>query len=518
MGNKRRISLALVIVAVLVGMHFASIPIGACDNNIVPPTVTKSVCPTDLYFGHFETMSTVTIEVTGAGDEDEITTPIDVVFAIDSSGSMQTNDPDNDRLLAAKTFLGELSESRDQAGVVSWDEDVDFAEGLSSDFGDTSPGIGYHIDQVDSSGLTNPDAGLAAAVTMLDDDAQSGSIRIIIFLTDGYPVGGSYTYYGDGGPVDTAATAGYIIFGIGLGESHSSAILEDMTAATGGVYYDSPDPDNLLDIYDDIKETIIISTIPHYVKVKEVLEDYIVLDEDSFNIEPDSITYNGDGTTTIIWLDVGQHVGNYDSALTADETVTLTFDIGADKPGMGLKVQEQCEAWVYYKDNEGASAGKVKIPQAYINVYQTVKLIAGGGNPKSAIDVGYITLTNDQDYLYVTYVTTDGWYITEAHLHVTDADDTTDVFPLTKKDNPKVGQFEYSAEDLNTQEHTFEVPWTFGSGATLDIAAHAVVQKEVGEILIECVPTPVYQVETAWGEGDTFNDKNWAMHFLYEDP
>ncbi|NIP37359.1 MAG: hypothetical protein GWN18_20525, partial [Thermoplasmata archaeon] len=70
----------------------------------------------------------------------------------------------------------------------------------------------------DSSGGTNLNAGLAEAVDILDNTGQSGSIKIIIFLTDGQ---GTYTYYGGGGPVDDAVDNGYIIFSIGLGGAAS---------------------------------------------------------------------------------------------------------------------------------------------------------------------------------------------------------------------------------------------------------------------------------------------------------
>ena len=63
----------------------------------------------------------------------------------------------------------------------------------------------------------------------------------------------------------------------------------------------------------------------------------------------------------------------------------------------------------------------------------TFDLIAGGGNVKSAIDVGDVTVTNDCTNLYVTYRTTPGWCITETHLHV--AGSEVDI-PQTKKGNP----------------------------------------------------------------------------------
>jgi len=101
------------------------------------------------------------------------------------------------------------------------------------------------------------------------------------------------------------------------------------------------------------------------------------------------------------------------------------------------------------------------------------ELIAGGGNPKSATDVGEVKVWNDGDYLYVKYVV-DGedWSMTKTHLAVaTDPDDIPQ-----KKDNPIPGHFEYSGTG-----DTYTIPleeWDVDT--ELYIAAHANVQKLIG--------------------------------------
>ena len=88
--TRRRFLLALGIAFVVVGMNFAVVPIGACGggSNTLPPKVTKTVSPKDIYFGQGVKETTVTITVTGDGGTSTTITPMDVVFAIDSSGSM----------------------------------------------------------------------------------------------------------------------------------------------------------------------------------------------------------------------------------------------------------------------------------------------------------------------------------------------------------------------------------------------------------------------------------------------
>ncbi len=509
MQRRKRKVLVLGTVLILVGMGFAAMPVNTvAQNGIEPPTVTKTVSHEDIYFGTGVKETTVTIEVTGAGGTDTTITPMDVVFAIDSSGSMGWNDPGGLRKTAAKSFVDNMDDTRDQGAVVSWDDNIDFTKWLTYDlYGPL--GVKHWIDQVDSSGGTNLNVGLGKAIDVLDANTRTvPSAEVIIFLTDGQ---GTYTYSGNpGAPADVAAGKGYVIYSIGLGPASSGPLI-DMADATDGDYYSAATPENLQTVYDTIYEEIVTSTIPHYVDVIEVTESYIIGHND-FNIAPDSITTAASGVTTIIWENVGMYADG-DPDLSADETVTLSFDVRSAIYGTNLDVEVSGAAQVTYMDKDENPIGSVPIPQATINAHALVKdLIAGGGNPKSAIDVGDITIWNDEDYLYVMYQTTDGWYMTETHLHVADS---LAGIPQTKKFNPIPGQFKYPKYfKPPVQEYTYEIPWTWDSGTTLYIGAHAVVQKEIG--YVEC--TPIYQEETAWGDGEDFDGKNWATYIMYEDP
>ncbi|MFX1274138.1 MAG: VWA domain-containing protein [Promethearchaeota archaeon] len=479
-------------------------------EEVLPPTVTKTVSPEDIVIGTGE-KATVTLEVTGAGGTSTTITPMDIIFAIDSSGSMDWNDPSNLRLTAAKNFVDKMNNTRDQAGVVSWDSNIDFTFGLSNDFDDID-GVKYWIDEVDADGGTNLDIGLNESIDMLDDNSRVGpSKEVIIFLTDGI---GAYTPSGTtGSPADAAADKGYIIYSIGLGDDPIEENLEDMADATGGTYYPSPSAENLDEIYDAIYEEIVTSTIPHYVNVTEVTESYIVVDETSFNIFPDSITHNPDGTTTMFWENIGTYADG-DPDLDAGEIVTLTFGIKSRICGDDLEVDVDGEAIVEYGDKDGNYIGYVEIPQATINVLPFITdLIAGGGNPQSAIDVGDVIIWNDEDFLYITYETSDDWFMTETHLHV--ADSLEDI-PQTKKGNPIPGHFDYiDYHNPAVQVYTYNISWTWDPGTTLYIAAHAVVRKIIG---YDEYCNPIYQIETAWGDGIDFDGKNWATYIVYEDP
>jgi hypothetical protein len=152
---------------------------------------------------------------------------------------------------------------------------------------------------------------------------------------------------------------------------------------------------------------------------------------------------------------------------------------------------------------EGALIGTQEIT---VKVFKVVDLIAG-----QHYDVGDVFVWNDADFLYVKYVTTDDWFITETHLHIADSPCG---IPQTKNGNPIPGLFDYSAyHNPPVQETIYQIPWDpewIPGEAIFYIAAHAVVVKIVdGEVV---------QEETAWGEGCDFPGKNWGMFFIYRDP
>jgi hypothetical protein len=131
------------------------------------------------------------------------------------------------------------------------------------------------------------------------------------------------------------------------------------------------------------------------------------------------------------------------------------------------------------------------------------ELIAGGGNPASAIVVGEVQVWNDGDYLYVQYVLNDGFCLTETHLHVfLDATIFSDV--PHKNGNPIPGKFDYKSENNDcVSAVTYEIPLTWPPDTSLCIAAHAAV-----------VDSEDFD-ETAWAAGEEFPGANWATYLTY---
>jgi hypothetical protein len=146
------------------------------------------------------------------------------------------------------------------------------------------------------------------------------------------------------------------------------------------------------------------------------------------------------------------------------------------------------------------------IPPLEICEDDTMDLIAG-----QHIDSGDVTVVNDGTTLLITIQTQDDWQLSESHVQI---GETLDDFPLTKKGNPKVGNFDYQREyNPLVTEDTYEfllADLDLESGDTITFAVHTVVvQTDLdGEIIAE---------ETAWKQGDRFVEKgNWAMYNTYD--
>lgn len=146
-----------------------------------------------------------------------------------------------------------------------------------------------------------------------------------------------------------------------------------------------------------------------------------------------------------------------------------------------------------------------------VQAQTVVDLIADGGDETTMVDVGSVTVERVGDFLNVTYEIEDSggsdWVLIETHVHV---GETLLDFPLTKKGNPKVGNFGYSNDhdpDDELKVFEYQIPLTWDPGDTLLIAAHASVWDKAdfsGEELVvngdfEASPTFPDQATGTWG-------------------
>jgi hypothetical protein len=126
------------------------------------------------------------------------------------------------------------------------------------------------------------------------------------------------------------------------------------------------------------------------------------------------------------------------------------------------------------------------------------------------IDAGTVCTEVVGDDLVVTYTTTGGWELTEAHLWV---GANSGDYPQNKKGNPIPGQFPNNSGDITgATEYSFSIPLAdlgIACPTLLDdqyfVAAHAAVRRDNGD--------GTYQTETGWGDGDRFVSRgNWGTY------
>jgi hypothetical protein len=117
-------------------------------------------------------------------------------------------------------------------------------------------------------------------------------------------------------------------------------------------------------------------------------------------------------------------------------------------------------------------------------------------------DIGTVTVSNDDENLYVKYQTTGDWYLTEVHLYVLDMAPTERLPP---------GQAPYKETFPDgTQSYTFTVPLDDAAcGETLWLQAHAAV--------VKIVDGHVVKEETAYGGDITKPSRGaWYGNIAYE--
>lgn len=274
----------------------------------------------------------VTLVVNGSSQTTQ--NGVNVILAIDSSGSMDWNDPNNARKTAANGFIDNLNPSIDKVGVVNWDNDINQPQPLTNNLQlakDT-------VNAGQASGSTNINLAIETSVNLLSASTLPSAQQFIILLSDGeWNTGSDPLANGEG--VDQAATAGVKIFTIFLGGSGSNT-MQSIATETGGKYYVASDPDVLDDIYDQIFSEI-TTTGTNLVVADTIANPFSYVDGSATKV-PSTIVKNADGTTTLTW--------NIPS-LGADESWNVTY--GVISSAFGLNLPTNTIATLSYLDPAG---------------------------------------------------------------------------------------------------------------------------------------------------------------------
>lgn len=125
------------------------------------------------------------------------------------------------------------------------------------------------------------------------------------------------------------------------------------------------------------------------------------------------------------------------------------------------------------------------------------------------IPVGSLWISNDSNYIYVTYELADDWMLTETHLHL--ADSLEDI-PMTPSGIPIPGQFDYKTDhDPSVSSYTYTIDlssYGFECGDSIVVAAHAAVEKWDEQ-------SQEWLTETAWGGDQEGPGPRWWFYAAY---
>ena len=169
--------------------------------------------------------------------------PVDVVLVIDRSGSMGGT-PLSSEKTAASAFMDSMDSTQDQISVVAFDNSVSL-QTLTGTFSTAKS----FVNGINAGGGTDYLPALTAAGNeLMSTRAHSGSMKVIVFMSDGVPNESSATILAK---TTALKASGIQIFTIQLGSGDTS-LLKSMASSSPGTddhYNNAPTATQLAGIY-----------------------------------------------------------------------------------------------------------------------------------------------------------------------------------------------------------------------------------------------------------------------------
>lgn len=273
-------------------------------------------------------------DIRSSVDSDQNVSGIDIIFGIDSSGSMDDNDPDDIRLDATKEMIDNMSEN-DRAAIIDFDSYAQLYQGFTTNHTD----LYSAVDRVDSYGGTDLNVVMDLALNQFTDPeySRTDGLKYVVILTDGL---GEYTSY----YTDLAIENGVVVYTIGLGSEVDSELLTEIAESTGGKYYFASKAEDLRGIFNEVSlETIDYTTDSN----NDGISDYYteLLKEGKLVLSNGSDEFSG-----------------YDFNYNADRELSDDFDGDGLKNGEELEIESvgdrvyvlmQSDPTMCHSDNDG---------------------------------------------------------------------------------------------------------------------------------------------------------------------
>lgn len=203
--------------------------------------------------------------------QNETYSKADVIFVIDDSGSMSSNDRSNNRLTVARKLIDNLPQNS-RAAVVSFASSVKVLQSLTADRDVLKDKLTTNYFK--SSGGTYMYSGINSAFGLFDEESDN-SLKSIVVLTDGETSGTN----SHSSVMQKAQNAGIQIYTVGLGNSttYFNKYLKPLAEGTGGRFYLASQADELNAIYENIGKSIDLTTDTDMDGIADYFEDHMTL-------------------------------------------------------------------------------------------------------------------------------------------------------------------------------------------------------------------------------------------------
>ena len=179
----------------------------------------------------------------------------DVVFAIDETGSMRENDPNNLRIEAAKQFIDLLAADKNSNRVAIYGFETSARQILGLTPLHDKEAIKTSLNTIHSIGNTSIYSGFEAALREIETNNLSSHSPVIILMTDGMDNSSTGKNYSD--LIVRANNKGVTAFVIGLGNVDETLLRRITDETGGGLYYYANNADALPFIFKSAESAIV---------------------------------------------------------------------------------------------------------------------------------------------------------------------------------------------------------------------------------------------------------------------
>lgn len=219
-------------------------------------------------------------------------TDIEIVFLIDDSGSMTSNDSSYKRLTVAKDLIDNLPNGS-KIGVAQFDNSTTIhTKQLTTD---KSVAKSYlTTSYFASSGSTYMYEAINSTLSLFEAKDDT-TMKVMVVLSDGQ----ASTTSAHDSTINAASTAGVKLYTVGLGSSSSSYFtnyLKPLAEGTGGSFYLASNANVLTNIFDDIEAGISLTTDSDGDGLCDYYEDNLIeFDNIKYYSDKNVIDTDGDG-------------------------------------------------------------------------------------------------------------------------------------------------------------------------------------------------------------------------------